>query len=96
MGTIIIILAGIALVAWVVWYASSGKMSSGGGSGSSFLTGFHDFQPRDKQEAIEIVMEQNEGKRWEEQESGEGDKEGEGGPGKVEGEKEREKGNESK
>jgi len=95
MGTIIIILAGIALVAWVVWYASSGKLSSGGGSGSSFLTGFHDFQPRDKQDAIEIVMEQNEGKRWEEQESGEGDKEGEGKAGKAEGEQERRKSNES-
>ncbi len=76
MGTVIIVVAGVALLAWLIWYAASGKLSSGGGSGGSFLTGFHDFQPRDKQEAIEIVMEQNDGKRWEEQESGEGDDEG--------------------
>ena len=35
------------------------------------LTVYHDFQPKDKQEAIEIVMEKKAGKKMEEQESGE-------------------------
>ncbi|MBU2471681.1 MAG: hypothetical protein KKF20_04675, partial [Bacteroidetes bacterium] len=40
------------------------------GSPIASLTAFHDFQPKDKQEAIEIVIEQKAGKKWEEQESG--------------------------
>jgi len=35
------------------------------------LTVYHDFQPKDKQEAIEIVMEKKAGKKMEEQGSGE-------------------------
>jgi hypothetical protein len=35
------------------------------------LTVYHDFQPKDKQNAIEIVMEKKAGKKMEEQESGE-------------------------
>jgi hypothetical protein len=35
------------------------------------LTVYHDFQPKDKQEAIEIVMEKKAGKKMEEVESGE-------------------------
>ena len=35
------------------------------------LTVYHDFQPKDKQEAIEIVMEKKAGKKMEELESGE-------------------------
>jgi hypothetical protein len=46
---------------WVSWRGSRGIAS---------LTVFHDFQPRDKQDAIEIVMEQKAGKKLEEQESG--------------------------
>jgi hypothetical protein len=34
------------------------------------LTVYHDFQPKDKQEAVEIVMEKKAGKKIEEQESG--------------------------
>ncbi len=34
------------------------------------LTVYHDFQPKDKQEAIEIVIEKKAGKKMEEQESG--------------------------
>jgi len=35
------------------------------------LTTYHDFQVKDKQEAVEIVMEQKAGKKMKEQESGE-------------------------
>jgi len=35
------------------------------------LTVYHDFQPKDKQEAIEIVIEKKSGKKMEEQKSGE-------------------------
>jgi len=34
------------------------------GSSPGFLTAFHDLQPKDKQEAIEQVIEQKAGKRW--------------------------------
>ncbi|MBI5474574.1 MAG: hypothetical protein HY961_19730 [Ignavibacteriae bacterium] len=34
------------------------------------LTAFHDFQPKDKQEAIEVVMEQKAGKKQFEQTTG--------------------------
>lgn len=46
---------------WISWK---------GGHGIASLTAFHDFQPKDKQEAIVIVMEQKAGKKLEEQESG--------------------------
>ena len=36
------------------------------------LTAYHDFQPKDKQEAVEIVMEKKAGKKMVEEESGEG------------------------
>ena len=46
---------------WISWKGSHGITS---------LTAFHDFQPKDKQDAIVIVMEQKAGKKLEEQESG--------------------------
>lgn len=46
---------------WISWK---------GGHGIASLTAFHDFQPKDKQDAIVIVMEQKAGKKLEEQESG--------------------------
>ena len=68
---LIIILFSVGLVVLVVWMAASGKLSSGGSSAMS-ITAMHDMLPADKQEAIEIVMEEKAGKRWEEQETGEG------------------------
>ena len=47
---------------WVRWK---------GGSPIASMTAFHDFQPKDKQEAIEYVIEEKAGKKMEEQESGE-------------------------
>ncbi len=65
---LIIILAAVAVILivatakrWISWKGSHGLAS---------LTAFHDFQPKDKQHAIEIVMEQKAGKTMEEQESG--------------------------
>jgi len=46
---------------WIVW----------NGSPIASVTAFHDFQPKDKQEAIEYVMEQKAGKKMQEQENGE-------------------------
>jgi hypothetical protein len=71
---IILILIGIAILAALFWAVASGKLKSNGPGGAA-LTAMHDFQPRDKQEAIVIVMEQKAGKKWEEQKSGEGEKE---------------------
>lgn len=68
---LIIILFSVGLVVLVVWMAASGRLSSGGSSAMS-ITAMHDMLPADKQGAIEIVMEEKAGKRWEEQETGEG------------------------
>jgi hypothetical protein len=48
---------------WVVWR---------GGRSIANLTAFHEFQTKDKQEAIEITIEQKAGKLWKSQESGDG------------------------
>ena len=37
-------------------------------NGIASLTAFHDFQPKDKQKAIEIIIEKKEGKQWKQQE----------------------------
>ncbi len=69
-----IILFSVGLVVLVVWMSASGKFSNGGSSAMG-ITAMHDMLPRDKQEAMEVVIEEKAGKKWEEQESGEGDKE---------------------
>jgi hypothetical protein len=46
---------------WISWKGSHGIAT---------LTAFHDFQPKDKQHAIEIVMEQKAGKKLQEQDTG--------------------------
>ena len=68
---LLIILLSLGLVVLVVWMSANGKLF-GGGSPTG-ITAMHDMLPRDKQEAIEIMIEQKAGKSWEEQESGEGD-----------------------
>jgi hypothetical protein len=68
---IVIILLSIGLVVLVVWMSASGKFSNGGSSAMG-ITAMHDMLPRDKQEAIEIMIEEKTGKKWEEQKSGEG------------------------
>lgn len=39
---------------------------------AGFLTGMHDVAPRDKQEAIEVIVERKAGKGWMEQTAGQG------------------------
>lgn len=73
---IMIILLGIGILAILVWIVATGKLKSSGPGGAA-LTSMHDFSPRDRQEAIEIIVEQKAGKRWEEQQSGEGKDDGE-------------------
>jgi len=60
----------VALAAFLVYATKKRWVSWRGGSSMAFLTAFHDFQPKDKQEAIEYVMEEKAGKKMEEQESG--------------------------
>jgi hypothetical protein len=65
-----IVLIVVIVAAFLVFATKKRWVSWKGGSGMARLTVFHDFQPRDKQGAIEIVMEQKAGKKMEEQESG--------------------------
>jgi len=76
-GVIALILVVATIKGWVSWR---------GGRGIATITAFHDFQPKDKQEAIEIVIEKKAGKKWAEQESGK-DKEGEAQKGSPQGSK---------
>ena len=64
-----VILIGLALLLLI---AIAGGRMSGKGSNAASITAFHDMQPRDKQNAIEVIAEQKAGKKLEEQKSGEG------------------------
>jgi hypothetical protein len=72
---ILIITFSILLVVLVIWMSATGKFSNGEASSAAGITAFHDMLPRDKQGAIEIVIEAKAGKKWMEQESGEGSEE---------------------
>ena len=61
LGTCAIFLIIATKKRWISWK---------GGHGIASLTAFHDFQPKDKRDAIVIVMEQKAGKKLEEQERG--------------------------
>ncbi|HCV42323.1 MAG TPA: hypothetical protein DGH68_02480 [Bacteroidetes bacterium] len=63
------VLIGLAL--WLLLAIAFGRMS-GKGSTAASITAFHDMQPRDKQNAVEVIVEQKAGKKLEEQKSGEG------------------------
>ena len=67
MSILILVGVGLLLMAGVIVIVIKPK---GWGNFAS-LTVYHDFQPKDKQEAIEIVIEKKSGKKMEEQESGE-------------------------
>lgn len=62
-------LIGLALL--LLLAIASGRMS-GKGSSAASITAFHDMQPRNKQNAVEVIVEQKAGKKLEEQKSGEG------------------------
>ena len=66
-GIIIFLLAGII-------YAIKSKNTQCSGSFAS-MAAFHDMQSKEKQNAMETVIEMQAEKKWEEQESGEGSKE---------------------
>jgi hypothetical protein len=59
-----------ALAVFLVFATIKGWVRWKGGSPIASTTAFHDFQPKDKQEAIEYVIEEKAGKKMEEQESG--------------------------
>lgn len=61
---------GILLAAFIIYATKKGWVSWRGSHGIASLTAFHDFHPKDKQEAIEYVMEEKARKKMEEQESG--------------------------
>lgn len=68
-GILLIILL-VAVAAFLIYATKKRWISWRSGHGIATLTAFHDFQPKDKQEAIEYVMEEKAGKKMEEQESG--------------------------
>jgi hypothetical protein len=76
---ILYVLPGIAIVLFLIYATKKKWIYWKGTSGMATLTAFHNLVPKDKQAAIEIVMEEKAGKKMEEQESGE-DKD----PGEVE------------
>jgi hypothetical protein len=55
-------LATLMLLAVFVYRVSTGG-SSDRGAGPGFLTGFQDLQPKDKQEAIEVIIREKAGKK---------------------------------
>lgn len=64
----------IAALTALVVLAISRKQFFTRHSGIAHLTAFHDWSPKDKQEAIEIVLERNAGKKMEEISSEDGSK----------------------
>jgi len=70
-GIWLLIILGV-LLAFLIIGTKKRWLSWKGGHGIATVTAFHDLQPKDKQHAIEIVMEQKAGKKLEEQKSGQG------------------------
>ncbi len=64
-GIIVLLLAGIISI----FVSKDKKRLQRSGSYASMVA-FHDMQPKDKQKAIEIVMEQKEQKTWKEEKNG--------------------------
>ena len=67
----LVCMAIVALAVFLVVATKKKLVSWKGGRPIAGITAFHDFQPADKQKAIEYVIEQKAGKKMEEQESGE-------------------------
>jgi hypothetical protein len=68
-GILLLIVLGVVAI-FLVFATIKGWVRWKGGSPIASMTAFHDFQPKDKQEAIEYVMEEKAGKKMEEQENG--------------------------
>lgn len=67
-----IILSLIAVIIYAIANKNPKNLQRSGSFAS--MAAFHDFQAKDKQNAIESVIEQQSEKKWEEEESGEGKK----------------------
>ncbi len=72
---IIIIMISLGLFALVVRAVATGRFFRGRHAPPAMLTAFHDWSPRDKQAAVERIIELNAGTQQEAQETGEGEKE---------------------
>ena len=63
----------VLALAALFWMIVTGRPFRGEGSGGiASLSAFHDFQAKDKQNAVEMIIEQKAGKRLDEQTTGEG------------------------
>ncbi len=62
METVVLTAIVVGLIALFLWMLISGRFSRGAGGGFA-ITAFHDMQPKDKQEAVEVIIDQNAGKR---------------------------------
>ena len=60
------IIVGAVATLWVIVNGTFSKR----GAGIATLTAFHDFQPKDKQEAVQEIVQQKAGKKMEEQKTG--------------------------
>jgi hypothetical protein len=67
-GVIVLLLVGI-------WFVIVDKKRTKRSGSFASMAAFHDMQGKDKQNAIETVIEQKAEKKWEEDESGEGKEE---------------------
>jgi hypothetical protein len=65
----------VLATAALLWMIVTGRPSRGERSGGiASLSAFHDFQAKDRQNAVEVIIEQKAGKKLEEQSTGEGKK----------------------
>ena len=69
-NTLWFLIIAFAVLAFLIYAHKRRWIDLRGGGGFASLTAFHDFVPKDKQDAIEIMMEEKAGKKMEEQESG--------------------------
>ena len=58
---IVLITVGVLTLGLLLWAIVSGHLR-GGGTGFAALTAFHDFQTKDKREAVEVVIDQKAGR----------------------------------
>ena len=63
----------VLALAALFWMIVTGRPSRGESSGGiASLSAFYDFQPKDRQNAVEMIIEQKAGKKLDEQMTGEG------------------------
>ncbi len=70
-----LIIISLALLVLVVRAAAAGRFFRGRHAPLAMLTVFHDWSPRDKQAAVEQIIQENKGTKQQEPETGEGKKE---------------------